>query len=58
MPGPIMRSRMVNELQEDREVEPLLKEPTKNNVEQKEQVQQIVLVEDQAQENVLIQDLI
>jgi hypothetical protein len=49
---------MVNELQEDREVEPLLKEPTKNNVEQKEQVQQIVLVEDQAQENVLIQDLI
>jgi hypothetical protein len=53
-----MKSRVANELQEDREVEPLLEEPTKKNVEQEEQVQHIVLAQDQAQENVLTQDLI
>jgi hypothetical protein len=49
---------VANELQEDKEVEPLLKEPIEKNVEQEKQVQQIVLAKDQARENVLIQDLI
>jgi hypothetical protein len=42
-----MRLRVANELQEDKEVEPLLKEPTEENVEQEEQTQQIVLAKNQ-----------
>ncbi len=50
-PKPSMRSRLANELPIDREVEALLIEPTKENVMWEKQAQQNVVIEDLVQEN-------